>query len=236
MKSLNVTNSVGIKFLFYNGVLTIDATHLSEGKRLYALTDQNGKFTEEWKFLQKNTEEVIINGNITEMPYPVFQYFEKLTNLRLPDSLKLIGDFDFCGCTELKKIILPAKTKIRGPENNYFHSIEVEDANPYYTSVNGCLMSKDGKKLIVAPGGLDELIIPDGCVEIGKESIYMPYKKIVIPSSVQSIHEWNFKSEYETIVLGDYKNQYELIENCFTRSDSLKEEYMIRFRSINIIK
>lgn len=230
MKKIYFEDSYGIQFQYSNGVLFIDGTHLVEGAWLYAQRD-----LDEWKFLQKNTESVIIKGNITEMPYPVFQNFERLTNLCLPESLESIGDFDFCGCMKLHRITLPARTQIRGPENNYFHSIEVEDGNPYYTSINGCLMSKDGKTLIVAPGGLDELIIPDGCEEIGQESIFMSYKKIVIPASVKSIHNWNFPREYGTIVLGNYDKQYELVKKCFTRNDSLKEEYMKRFKNITII-
>lgn len=230
MKKINFEDSCGIQFQYSNGVLFIDGTHLVEGAWLYAQRD-----LDEWKFLQKNTESVIIKGNITEMPYPVFQNFERLTNLCLPDSLKSIGDFDFCGCINLHEITLPASTQIRGPENNYFYSIGVKDNHQYYTSIDGCLMSKDGKTLIVAPGGLDELIIPEGCEEIGQESIFMSYKKIVIPASVKSIHNWNFPREYGTIELGNYSKQYDLVKKCFTRNDSLKEEYMTRFKNITII-
>lgn len=237
IRDLSFEDSFGIKFTFSGGVLTIDATNLKEGARpwLYAETEQNGQYTDAWEFLQKNTERVIIEGNITEMPYPVFQHFEKLADLRLPDSLEYIRDFDFIGCAELKKLTLPAKTRINGPENNYFHSIEVDKDNPYYSSVNGCLMSKDGKTLIVAPGGLDELIIPEGCEEIGEESIYMSYEKIVIPSSVSSIHECNFIREYGIIVLGDYNKQYKLVEECFSRDYSPKEEYQKRFQRIKFV-
>lgn len=231
MSNLNFEDSIGIRFRYNNGKLTIDATHLAKGVSLY----YDSEIADKWEFLQKNTEDVIIKGNIIDMPYSVFHNFEKLTNLRLPDSLESIGDFDFYGCTKLEGIKIPAKTEIRGPENNYFHSIEVDKDNPYYTSKNGCLMSKDGKKLVVAPGGLDELIIPEECEEIGKESICMTYNRIVIPSSVHSIDELNFYGEYGTIVLGDYDKQYELIKKCFTRDDSLKEESLIRFEKINMI-
>lgn len=234
MNNLNFEDSYGIKFQYNDGDLIIDATHLTKSVWLYPQTDTDDEFTDEWKFLQKNTEVVIIKGNITEMPYPVFQDFEKLTNLCLPDSLESMF-FDFEGCIKLRKITLPAKTKISCPQGNYFHSIDVVDGNPYYTSVNGCLMSKDSKKLIVAPGGLDELIIPEGCEEIGQESIYESYNKIVIPASVKSIHNWNFYRKYGIVVLGDYDKQYKLVENCFIQNDSLQEEEMLRFKTINIL-
>lgn len=234
MNYLNFKASCGIKFQYKDGDLIIDATHLTKGVWLYAQRNLDEEFTDEWKFLQANTKHVIIKGNITEMPYPVFKNFEKMTCLCLPDSLESMF-FDFDGCINLHNIVLPAKTKISCPSGNYFHSIDVVDGNLYYTSENGCLMSKDGKKLIVSPGGLDELIVPEGCEEIGQESIYMSYKKIVIPASVHSIHKWNFPEDYETVVLGNYEKQYELVKNCFTRNDSLKEEYMMRFKNINII-
>ena len=237
MRNLDFEDSIGIKFQFLDGVLTIDATNLKKGAlpRLFAQTDQNNQYTDEWKFLQENTECVVIKGNISEMSYPVFQHFVKLSYLHLPESLESLC-FDFDGCTNLNKITLRAKTKIFALGNNYFRSIEVDEDNPYYTSVNGYLMSKDGKTLIVAPGGLDELIIPEGCEKIGQESIYMSYKKIVIPSSASSIHEWNFYGDCGTIVLGDFDKQYELIKKCFTRNDGFKAEYQERFNRINLVR
>ena len=79
MNYLNFKASCGIKFQYKDGDLIIDATHLTKGVWLYAQRNLDEEFTDEWKFLQANTKHVIIKGNITEMPYPVFKNFEKMT-------------------------------------------------------------------------------------------------------------------------------------------------------------
>lgn len=66
--------------------------------------------------------------------------------------------------------------------------IIVSDNHPTYTTINGSVYSKDKTKLIHAAPGIEHLIIEDGVIEIGEDSINGSCaKSISFPSSVKII-------------------------------------------------
>lgn len=218
-------------FSFFNGVLTIDASHAVtmdangdpdniDGVRLDSEVHDDGEPSERWQYLRDNTQVIIMRGNITEILCPVFNHFVHLHTIVLPESLRSIGSQNYVDCPKLKFLYLPKNVKnVSGLRDiNRLLYIDVAEDNKNFCSVNGYLMSKDKKTLVAAPGGLEVVTIPDGCEEIGQEALFNSHTKIVIPSSVKEVDSSNFHSHnLHEIVLGDYAGQISLIKRCFTR-------------------
>lgn len=235
------------KFSYFNGVLTIDATRaLSyEAKadydnypdvQLFSEREKDAP-TERWKYLCKNTKVIVMRGNITDIAYPFFCHFIQLHTIVFPEALQDIGFLNFVDCPNLKYLYLPKNVKgVNGlRDKNSLLYIDVSEANENFASVNGYLMSKDKKKLIAAPGALDVVKIPDGCEEICSEALTNSHTKIVIPASVAKIDSANFHSDnLKEILLGDCAKQKSLIQQCFDRKDSLKDEFKDQFNRIVI--
>ena len=136
-----------------------------------------------------------------------------LQQISLPNSLISIGAGAFGYCNSLSSIYIPAKVQYIGElltfavnlvydDNSMlpfiktnFTQINVDPANPYFTSQDGVLYDKAMKKLIAYPAGKgDSFAIPNGVQEIGPFVFYgnMSLKNISIPSSVTKIEEWAF--------------------------------------------
>ena len=76
-------------------------------------------------------------------------YRTGLESLYIPANVGYIGEYAFVGLSELT-------------------AFEVAEDNPYYTSANGMLLSKDGRKLISVPAGLEgSMTLPAGVEVIG---------------------------------------------------------------------
>lgn len=130
--------------------------------------------------------EVLVYGAIRDC--------DKLEKVCLPESIKEFSGYNFDGCPNLKYI-------------------DIDDANPYYISVDGIVFSKNMSILVKYPAGLSNrsYIIPMSVNTIGEyafresllEEIYLPtqlsnidssafawcnqLKKIVIPNSVTQL-------------------------------------------------
>lgn len=97
-------------------------------------------------------------------------------SLTIPSSVTSIGIAAFSSCSKLT-------------------SIEVDESNPNYKSIDGVLYSKNGEKLIQCPGGkTDSVTISEGVTSI-KDSAFRDCSgltSLTIPSSVTSIEDFAF--------------------------------------------
>ncbi len=135
----------------------------------------------------------------------------------IPAGVAGIGEA-FCGSTHLTEVIFPAGVHIANIEDAFYGcselaAIRIDSGNPYYSSSDGMLCSKDGKKLLRCPEGkegactlpaqvetireyafhecwkLTEITIPDGMDSVGALAFprCVNLVQVTIPESVTTI-------------------------------------------------
>ncbi|MBQ4439774.1 MAG: leucine-rich repeat protein [Kiritimatiellae bacterium] len=140
---------------------------------------------------------VAISDSVTSIGAWAFDNCKKLTSITIPASVTNIGDYAF-NCCGLKSVTLPASVtnigeKAFGSCNELF-SIEVEPDNPNYKSVNGLLLTKNGKTLIQGIGG--DAMIPNCVTSIGCNAFAncSGLTSVTIPESVTDIGDRAFEN------------------------------------------
>ena len=117
---------------------------------------------------------VTIGNGVTSIGNGAFSGCSGLTSVTIPDSVTSIGSEAFRDCSGLTSVTIPdSVTYISGHEFNgcsALMSISVGSANAKYKSVNGLLLSKDGKTLIQGVNG--SVTIPDSVTCIGEYAFY----------------------------------------------------------------
>ncbi len=125
-------------------------------------------------------ENVTLQDGVTEIGQNAFKGFSKLTTLKLPATITIIGNSAFSGCTGLQKVIIPnlaAWCEVSLP-NSY--------ANPLMYAHH--LYSDDKTEI-------KDLVIPEGVVSIGVYQFYgcSELKSVKLPKSVTTIGNYAFK-------------------------------------------
>lgn len=163
----------------------------------YDKTEFEIKGTELREYIGKNSIVKIPNG-VTNICSLAFFYYNGLTSITIPDSVRSIDRTAFMECS------------------SRLTSISVGVNNNTYKSVNNCLLTKDGQNLVlgcktsIIPdgvrsigddafsgcSGLTRITIPDGVVSIGNQAFdnCVRLTNITIPDSVSSIGEYVFNA------------------------------------------
>lgn len=149
----------------------------------------------------------IIPDGTTEIAFQAFKGCNSLQSIEIPDSVTQIGDEAFRGCNNLTSII-------------------VSKNNSRYKSTNNCILTKDGKKLVLCLNhnipdnvtmieewafygctSLQSIVIPNSVTEIGVRAFSgcTSLQSIVIPDSVTQIGELAFSdcSSVQSIIIPD---------------------------------
>lgn len=123
---------------------------------------------------------------------------------RIPDSLRAsngksytVTSVELGSTSEITHLYIPATVtslgQIRGnpfESFRYLESIEVEDGNPSYSSVDGVLYSADGTRLIAYPAQKQgtSFAIPDGVTEIGSNAFAVDaYSYLILNGEIQAL-------------------------------------------------
>ena len=135
----------------------------------------------------------------------------KMTSVSIPDSVMYIGDQAFFNNNRLVSVTIPANVISIGslPFKACYglKEIVVDENNQYYKSINGCLLTKDGKTFLQYPLANDDevFVVPDGVEIITSYSLeYTKFKQMIVADSViKFMQDAMYKSEVETIIFGE---------------------------------
>lgn len=143
-----------------------------------------------------NLINVNIPDSVTNINEGAFYECTKLSSVTIPDSVVSIEDAAFYRCKSLTNIFIPHSVKTIGNSIfsycNSLTNITISENNPFYYSVNNCIIEKEGKKLIL---GINNSIIPNDIlsIEYGAFAGCKEISSINIPSGVKSIGENAFQ-------------------------------------------
>ena len=208
----SATNPQGV--LLWYRILT-DSTAMLWGSDTSSIDDGAYWDPDNYSYISCDTLYVPETATYQEKEYKVtqigkwgaFNYINSLTTIYLPKTLELIGDsMIYSEYAEDGGSIADMHGKdvstafINSPN---LCSIHVNNENPYYTSVDGVLYTKDLKTLIAYPEGKtnDTLTIVNGCEHIGRFAVYenLHVKVIDFPNSLKSIGVQAFLKMTNTI-------------------------------------
>ena len=192
--------------------------------------------------------EINLPSTLTKIGDLAFEFCEALESITIPESVTEIGIEAFSGCYELKSITIPESvTKIGSgafehtaistlyiPANvseigdcicevcRDLAKIEVDEANEYYTSVDGDLYTKDMTVILQYSLAKEDtsFVIPSTVTKIGGGAFMLAdnLTSITIPSSVTEIGEEAFYGVmFETITIPDgiTEIKYHTFADCY---------------------
>lgn len=192
-----------------NGVLNWSFTYdRTKGSASLSITGNGympNSTDDSWFGIQNEVQcyitELTIGEGVKSIMENAFMYELYLTSVSLPESLERIGDNAFA-YTDIKALHIPSKVEYLSGTmffNSPIESITVSENNPYYTSFEGDVYSKDMKTLVVgAPGkyvedSYHQLTIPSSVNVIASHAFYMSQiRELVIPSNVTEIRNMAF--------------------------------------------
>ena len=150
---------------------------------------------------------VIIPNTVTEIYYGAFANCSNLTSIIIPDSVTSLNEDvhyffsygSFAGCTSLTNVTIGKGLEYIVTTDGVgvfdgcsaLKSFEVAEDNPFYKSVSGLLLSKDGTTLAVGVNG--DVMIPDGVTIISDYAFsgYTGLTSVTIPASASVMHVEN---------------------------------------------
>ena len=172
----------------------------------------------------RSLTEIVIPGGVATIEREAFCGCNNITSITIEDGVTTIGNAVFAQNHFITEVIIPESvTSMESSVFNgcdKLTNIKVNTNNANYCDINGVLYTIDKTVIIKYPEGkteesyticsevtsidgwaffeckyLQEIIIPDGVIDIGELTFYNCTKltQINIPSKVTSIGEWSFR-------------------------------------------
>lgn len=136
--------------------------------------------------------DIVFPSGLKTIESAAFAY-SGLKDITLNEGLEEIGASAFGSCTALERVSLPSTLTTLGMRA-FFNCTALKEINAAagnsFMSVNGILMSADGKQVILCPYAYkkDVIAIPSGVEVIGEDAFFENGSdKIILPDSVKSI-------------------------------------------------
>ena len=135
------------------------------------------------------------SGRGVDGGYTIYLNGIPLKDLKVPDGVTSI-DYAFANVTCIESVQIPNSVVSIGngafEDCSSLKSITVSDGNPCYESVNGLLLTKDGKGLVQGVNG--NVVIPDSVSKIGNCAFsgLGGLTSVVIPESVTTLGSYAF--------------------------------------------
>ena len=175
-----------------------------------------------------------IKEGTEEIAEDAFDDCECLEHIMLPESLITIGNGAFYDCFSLKSIMLPKSVESIGKcafgRCFVLEEINIDSANPYFTSVDNVLFSRDMSRIVkYAPGKTgSQYVIPNSVTEIADYAFYRSceLKSVVVPDGVFRIGEMSFSycKQLESVTI---PRSVRTIEKCaFANCGNLKSIFI----------
>ena len=206
----------------YSGDISIPST-VSYGGYTYSVTEIGPRAFEECDYLSR----VTIPNTVTIIGELAFFYSKSLNYISIPNSVIEIRERAFDDCLSLSHVYIPnSVTSIgdfafRGCDS--LMSIDVDQENLFYTSLDGVLYNKELTTLLQCPGGKETLDIPRTVTIIEECAIIHCHnlRFVTIPESVKEIREEAFHDckSLENIIIPE--SVIEIGEECFSNCESL---------------
>ena len=147
-------------------------------------------------------EIVYLPASLTDIGYAAFSDCEKLENVEIAESSKLltIMDFAFMNCISLKNFTIPSCVRhIRmGPWRNckVLQSLSIEEGNTEYKIEDGVLYTISGRQLVQYPAGKKdrEYLVEFGTIEIDNSAFFGNeyLERVKLPNSLETIQHLGF--------------------------------------------
>ena len=181
---------------------------------------------------------VSLPSTLTEIGPYAFQGCIIIESLTLPSALESIGEGAFYGCSQLTSMFIPQNVKEIGDwlfgECENMMSLTVSSANPYYYSMNNCILADHNREndvVAVVGYGCTGSTIPtvSKVKQIGMYSFgdVTGIKELVIPDNIEIIGQQAFENcvDLEVVTIG--KNVNIIQDWAFCDNKKIKEVYML---------
>ena len=162
-----------------------------------------------------NLSTIKLSNSITSITPETFMNCG-ITSIDIPNSVISIEDEAFKGCSKLEHIYIPSSVTSIGSGAFYncskLTSLNVDEKNSIYSSVDGVLFNKNKSELILCPEGkTGKYAIPEFVTAILDGALYgcRQLTSIEIPSSVKSIGPTSFGNCQGLLSISVNKNNSE---------------------------
>ena len=159
------------------------------------------------------------DGDGTLVPEDVQKLVKKIKRIQIPSTVNSIALNCFSDVPDGKTINIP-KGIVRGlDEEGYgftkikWKKITVSSQNKKYKVSNGCLLSRNGKKLYGFVQRKKKINIPEGVKTIANGGDYNGTSTIVIPKSVTKIKENAMTTKEPVTIKVSLKNKHYAVNN-----------------------
>lgn len=146
----------------------------------------------------KGLTSVVLPNAIKYINKNTFAFCTNLISVHIPNSVTDIHEYAFWHCDGLMNIVLPISVNyisdLAFADCRGINAFYVDPDNPNYTSVDGCIYSKNEEKLIKVPEVKESCSLPDKLKCVGSRAFCdcINLKELRIPDQLSSIESYAF--------------------------------------------